>query len=159
MKNVVINSAALLCLAGGMAELAITPADAQQAGGTQIQQQSQHLDAATLIGNNHSSATTLTLTPPSGQYLYLTSVHIENCASATVTVAVPTSVISTGFSTSGSPSFEIQSGTTSGLCSESNIIWPQALKSQNAGTNVTFVTPAFATNQIINFEVSYYFSP
>lgn len=124
---------------------------------TRVQQSSQRLDAALAAQHSHTSAATLTLAAPPGQYVYITGLDISNCEGATtVTVAAPTYITTTGIS--GSPQYQVGSGpgTAPGVCSPTPPIdFATPLKSQTAGTNVTFVLPTFITNQTISLNVYY----
>lgn len=123
-----------------------------------VQAQPSHLDAAQLVASSATTATTLTLTPPAGQSVYVTNIEITNCASATaVTAAAPTTVSTTNL---GGAAWTLGSGVTAGLCQPSPINgpFPLALKSATPGVAVTIVLPTFATNQIIRVSAYYYFA-
>ena len=133
---------------------------AQQTGGTQTAQQATHYDAATNAQHTHTTATTITITPPGGQYVYVTALDISDCATGTaVTAAAPTYITTTGLN--GTPQYQIGSGVTAGLCQPVPV--PAfnlgGFKSSAPGSNVTFVLPTFATNQVISFNVYYYYAP
>lgn len=124
---------------------------------TSTQQTAQHLDAAQLVATSNTSAQTITITPPAGQYVYITEVDISNCAGASaVTAAAPTSITTTQLN---GLTFQVGSGTTAGACQPNDPhFYGNGLKSAAAGTAVTFVLPTFATNQTIRVNVHYYFS-
>lgn len=133
---------------------------AQQIGGTQTAQQAQHYDAATNVSYSRTSAATITITPPGGQFVYITALDISNCAGASaVTAAAPTYITTTNIS--GNPQYQLGSGVTAGLCT--TVALPAfnvgGLKSAAAGTAVTFVLPTFATNQTASVNVYYYYAP
>ena len=126
---------------------------------TATQQSATHADAAQLVQTSATSAATLTLTPPSGQSVYVTGIEITNCAgSSAVTAAAVTSVTTTNL---GGAAWTVGSGVAAGLCQPS----PSAgtfgipLKAAAPGTAVTVVLPTFATNQIVRVSVYYYFAP
>lgn len=126
-----------------------------------VQQNSQRLDAASLAATNATSAATLTLTPPAGQYVYVTAVEITNCASAgAVTAAAVTTLTTTGFNgVASGPIWTLASGLGQGTCVPEIIVtFPSGLKSATPGTAVTFVQPTWATNQVVRLNVYYYFS-
>ena len=125
---------------------------------TATQQSATHPDAAQLVQTTVTSAATLTLTPPSGQSVYVTAVDISNCAGASaVTAAAPTSVTTTNL---GGATWQVGSGVTAGLCTLSATgVFALPLKSAAPGTAVTFVEPTFATNQTVRLTVYYYFAP
>lgn len=149
----------LLGLVFALALLA-TPVRAQSTGdttATRVQQSAQRLDAAVQVQHSHTSAATLTLTVPGDQFVYITAIDISNCeGGTTVAVANPTYITSTGIN--GSPQYQIGSGpgTAPGVCSPMPIMnFSTPLRSQTAGTNVTFVLPTFATNQTVSVNVYY----
>lgn len=134
--------------------LAPVLAQAQSIVGTQ--QQPTHLDAASTLGTSAASAATITITPPAGQYVYITNVEITNCAGGTaVTAAAPTSVTTTNL---GGAAWTVGSGVTAGLCQPSpvNGPLPTALKAAAPGV-VTIVLPTFATNQTVRVSAYGYF--
>jgi len=118
-------------------------------------------DAATAAAHSHTSAATITISPgPAGsltQSVYVTGIDISNCQSTTgVTAAAPTYITTTGIN--GSPQYQLGSGpaTSPGLCQPVSVInFTAPLKSQTPGTNVTFVLPTFATNQVISVNIYY----
>ena len=130
-----------------------------QVPGTLTQQSPERLDAVTQVGTSVTSAATITIAVPSGQYAYITNVEITNCAgSAAVTAAAVTSVTTTNLR---GATWTVGSGATAGLCQPSpgNTSFPLGLKSAAPGTDVTVVLPTFATNQSIRVSVYYYVAP
>lgn len=127
------------------------------AGQAATQAVPQHLDAAQFYATTVTTATTLTLTPAAGQSVYLTSVHISNCAgSSAVTAAAPTSITSTNLN---GLTYQMGSGVTAGVCiQESTDLWPNGFKAAAPGA-VTIVMPTFAANQTIRVGVSWYSAP
>lgn len=145
-------------VAGIVAMLGV--ANAQSSPGTTTTQTAYHADACTAAGQSHSSAATITITPPGGSYVYICGVDIENCAGASaVTAAAETFVTTTNLT--GSPQWMIGSGTTAGACQPPAhySFAPGSVKSAQIGTAVTFVLPTFATNQTVNVNVWYYTNP
>ena len=130
---------------------------AQSSVATRVQQDSQILQAATAVGTSVTSASTITITPPAGQFVYVQEVDVANCAGGTaVTAAAPTTITTTNLT--GSPAFTVGSGVTAGLCQPfPTVVYPNGLKSSSPGTNVTFVLPTFATNQTVRVNVAYSF--
>lgn len=126
------------------------------AGSTLVSQTSTVLDAATAVGHSHATGVTITITVPAGQFAYITGWDASDCATGTaVGAAAPTYITTTGIA--GSPQIQIGSGVTAGLCQPTySVGLAKPLKSQTAGTNVTFVMPTFATNQVVSFNVYYY---
>lgn len=125
---------------------------------TRVQHSSQHLDWAQAAGHSHTTAATITLTPGTGQYVYVTGLDISNCeGSTTVTVANPTYITTTNLT--GSPQYQIGSGpgTAPGVCSPaSSFAFSTPLRSTTAGTAVTFILPTFITNQTVSVNVYFY---
>jgi hypothetical protein len=155
IRKVVVLALALMLLVGTFGYL-----HAQSTGdvsATKVQQSQQRLDAALQVQHSHTSAATLTLTAPGGQFIYLTGLDISNCeGGTTVTVANPTYITTTGLN--GSPQYQVGSGpgTGPGVCSPmSTVNFATPLKSQTAGTSVTFVLPTFITNQTVSLNVYY----
>jgi hypothetical protein len=129
--------------------------------GASIQVSGSRNDAATAVGHSHSSAATITLTPTTGQYIYVTGLDISNCETGTtVAVAAPTYVTTTNIT--GAPQYQVGSGpgTSPGVCSPVSVIgFTTPLRSTAVTTAVTFVLPTFITNQIVSVNVYYYSAP
>lgn len=123
-----------------------------------VQQSATKLDSAVLVSTSNTSAATITITPPAGQYVYITALDISNCAGTAVTAAAPTSLTSTNL---GGATWMIGSGSTTGLCQPSPAAgsYPNPLKSGAAGTAVTLVLPTFVTNQVVRVSAYYYTAP
>lgn len=132
---------------------------AQSVPGTLTQQAPTLLDACTSAATSATSGGTITITPPGGQSVYICSVMIDNCAGpAAVTPTNPASMTTTNIT--GSPKWFMGTGVTAGLCQpQGQTIFPRPLKSAVPGTPVTFVLPAFATNQVLSVNVFYYTAP
>lgn len=148
---------ALLILVGLVVLAA--PARAQSA-----QVPSWHADAATLTQHSHTTSATITLTAAGGGcgscFVYIVGLDIQNCQGTAVTPAAPTFITTTGLGTVGStsPQYMLASGAASaGSCVPVQVnLPPGGLRSAVAGTNVTFVLPAFVTNQVVSVNVLYY---
>ena len=136
-----------------------TSAFAQSVPGTLTQQSPTKLDAAGLVSTSATSAATITITPPASQNVYITNVEIANCAGAAAVVAAAVTTIST--TNLNGAAWTVGSGVAAGLCqpSPANTSFPLALKSATPGTAVTFVLPAFATNQTLRVSAYYYYAP
>lgn len=150
--------AILLAFSPGLVLLSPTPAIGQAS----VQQSAARLDASTLYTTSTTSAATITITPPAAQFIYVTGVEITNCAgSAAVTAAAVTTVTTTGLGSGTTPVWTVGSGATAGLCQPSpvNASFSSPMKSNTAGSNVTFVLPTFATNQTLRVSVIYYTAP
>jgi hypothetical protein len=132
------------------------PASAGTATGT-----ASRSDAATAAGHSHTTSATITLTPTVGQYVYLTGLDISNCQTTTgVTPAAPTYITTTNIT--GSPQYQLGSGLSlaAGGCNPvSEIQFSTPVRSTAVTTAVTFVLPAFATNQVVSVNVYWYSAP
>lgn len=139
-----------------IAGLSVSPALAQNSDGQRVQDSKTHLDAATQFGTSATSAATVTLTPNGGEYVYISTISLSNCAgSAAVTAAAVTTLTTTNLS--GSPAWTVGSGVAAGLCQPVIVeSFPNGFRSQTPGTAVTFVLPTFATNQTLRLNVSWY---
>jgi hypothetical protein len=147
MKNL-ISALVVACA------LIAAPAFAQQA----TQQSATRADAANLVQTSATSAATITITPPSGQYVYLTGLDITNCAGSSAVSAAAVTTIST--TNLGGVAWTIGSGVAAGLCQPAPTgPFSLPLKSTTAGSAATIVLPTFATNQTIRVNAYYYFAP
>jgi len=128
-------------------------------GPTNVQRVAQRLDAGLMTATSATSAATLTLTPLAGQYVYLYSMYVTNCAGGTaVTAAATTSITTTNLP--GLPSWLMGSGVAAGSCVQRlTMNYPNGFKSSVAGTAVTIVLPTFATNQTIRAFAVYTSAP
>lgn len=126
------------------------------AGATPVTQTTTLLTAAQAVAHSHATGVTLTITVPAGMFAYITGLDISDCEGTALTAAAPTYITTTGIN--GSPQYQIGSGpAVAGTCSPTIAgIGTQPLKSQTAGTNVTFVLPTFVTNQVVSLNVYYY---
>jgi hypothetical protein len=127
-----------------------------------VQQSATRLDATTQFATVVASATTLTITPPAGQFVYITGIEASNTQSGTVvTAAAQTTVTSTGLGGGITPVWTFASGgagaAAGGVSQLLNVPLATPIKSNTAGAAVTFVNPTFATNQTIRFNVYFYY--
>lgn len=112
---------------------------------------------ATGAGN---TAVTATLTPPSGQYVYLCSIDIVETANATVTVGAGPAPV---FTTTNLPTNLVWWGDNSALAQGimKNVITlpfgPVPLKSATAGTAFTIVTSGGQSTQSVRINVTAFF--
>lgn len=114
-------------------------------------------DAAITVVHSHTSGATLTLNAAdSNSFVYIIGLDISNCATGSaVTAAAPTYITTTNIS--GAPQYQLGSGSTAGACTPAPPTeFASPLRSQTAGTAVTFVLPAFATNQVVSVNIYYY---
>jgi hypothetical protein len=112
-----------------------------------------------MAASSHATGATITLTPLGSQSIYVYEIDILNCAgSSAVSAAAQTAVTTTNLT--GSPQWQMGSGTTAGACVQNLVIsYPTGLKSTVPGTVVTIVLPTFATNQTIGVNVAYSSAP
>lgn len=143
----------------GLLGLALTTAALAQVGqGTQTWWNASRSDVATQVSTTATSATTLTLTPQNGQYVYVTSIRYTNCAGASaVTAASVTTVTTTNL---GGVTLQMGSGVAAGLCVQDGVdnFSGAGLRAAAPGP-VTVVTPTYATNQTIRVAVYWYSAP
>ena len=155
-SRLLLNVAVLLLAAGLIFQpLVRAQQQSENPGATPV---SSYGPPCSISQNTHSSATTLTITPPGGQYVYICEIDVVNCQGSAVTAAAPTYLTTTGIN--GTPQWPIGSGpATAGTCSQSfSVSYPNGgLRSATAGANVTVVTPTFVTNQVVGVNVVYRF--
>lgn len=103
---------------------------------------------------------TVTITPPSGQYFYLTNLEYATCSNGTATPAV----INQTFTQTGFTALPInnvsQPTSTLNTCAQvvsKTYAWP--VKSATAGGVVTFVSPAANTNTAFTLHAFGFFAP
>ncbi len=149
LRKILLGSAAAIALLGAPVAMAEFP-------GTSITQTATHLDAAQgwwgsaagATSCNAESATsptdTITITPPAGQYVYLTQFFFQHSTDATGATEVPT-ISTTNISTSGGVAAFLSAASTlatTGYHVETAIPFPNGLKSAAPGVAVTFVPSA-----------------
>jgi len=144
--------------------------DAQQAQGTIVTQSASRADAASfIIGNSRTSCTTsqdsvanltVTITPPAGNYVYLTGVYFEVAPNAT---AATSNTLWTSSNLTGSPQW--LTGVTAAAAANPsapyfiNEVYPTALRSTVAGTAVTIVPSATTASTFICVHAVGYYNP
>lgn len=160
MRNFLFALAALAALCG--------PASAQ----VTVQTSPTRPDAATLVSStapavNATQATgTVTITPPSGQYVYFTGIYVAACGDGTAS----TSSIQQNFTTTNLSSLTIETSmlayaaTTAianniSSCDRVSLPFATPLRSAAAGTAVTIVPPAQAAHMSFPIIATYYFAP
>ena len=100
---------------------------------------------------------TATCTPPAGQYVYITGVSFDVCTNATGTVVNQGSFTSTNLT--GAPLWSFSIAATAEICQHWGDDPVTPLKSTAAGTPVTIVSPAAATNNSYVQRVYAYYAP
>ena len=142
MRNLLFAAVAALALSANVASAQIA-----------ITQTAQRADAATFFQSQSNGATscntvsetaaqdTITITPPAGQYVYITELYVENTTDATG--VTQTETVSTT-NIAGGPIFNVGSAltTTQGVAPPQVIVFNPPLKSAAAGVAVTFVPSA-----------------
>lgn len=156
MRKILLSLAFLLGLA--------SVASAQQT----IQQVPQDLTAAqwAVVGTNFNTVntqSTATITPPAGLFVYITAMYLTACQDATGVASANTSFTTTGLGSgaTAAPQFAYGAPLTVDSCiSQPGLInFAKPLKSANAGTNVTVVSPSAATHTGFGIVVFGYFAP
>lgn len=144
---------ALLLLA-----LGATSAQAQSAAPTLVQQSPTMLNActsanATAAVNNQ---VTLTITPPSGQYVYLCGWDVTVSQNGTATANTNQSFTSTNI---GGWAWKYSLAATANLALPQAFFLPFPVKAAQPGTAVTIVSPSALANTAFNINAYYYFGP
>lgn len=144
--------------------------NADQASQISVTHTATHLDAASIWTGQANGATscnavsqtsasdTITLSPPGGQFAYLTEFFLQHSTDATGATEVPT-IAMTNIATGGFPAFLSAASTlaTTGYHVETAIPFPNGLHSAAAGTAVTFVPSAtLSAHTIMCNSVTWY---
>lgn len=145
-------------------------------GQAAVQQSVERFDVNTNVGFTQAAAgsqSVLTITPPGGQYVYLTGISIDACVNNTGgTVVTNQSVTATGII--GAPGWQFSNPGTANTCAQgSNGVGPVGygypantvsdkfttpLRSSVPGTAVVFTSPTTA-NVAYAIRAYYYFAP
>ncbi len=169
MKQALLGGAAAVALGVG---LLASPAavDAQSAAGVTVTQSGAKADAATFFAAPAATSCTtvaatvanltITVTPPAGQYVYLTGFFLEVLANAT---AASSATIWTSTNLTGSPVWlaNVTASAASVPTYEYSLaeVYPTALKSTVAGTPVTILPTATSASAFQCAKVVGYFNP
>jgi hypothetical protein len=165
MRRLLLALVALLALEGWY-----DIAHAQQIG---VQQTATRFDAGTNVGFTQAavgSSSVVTITPPGGQYVYLTGIGIDVCQNGTGAAITNLNVTSTGIV--GTPSWSFSSPSALNTCavgSNSGGVGLQngttvketfavPLRSSAPGTNVVLTSPTTAQVQY-TIRAYYYVGP
>lgn len=138
--------------------LFLTVMNGQQTGGTQTAQQSQHFDAAIQCASLDAASGSATLTPPSGQSVYLVSIEANVGGTATVSAVAPIKATSSGLS--GAPTFGLFRADAMTVGQVGNplvVIFPNGLKG-NQSTAVS-VTGGAVANLVWHITICGYTAP
>ena len=168
-KQTLLGGTALAgaALLGGMGS-----AEAQQAPGTYTTQTSYRADAAQFVqmiaggrttcttSQDTTANTTITITPPAGNYVYLTGLSIDVFPNATASTSA-TTWSSTNLT--GSPLWLVSTTTAAAANPSSPFFlhesYPTALRSTAPGTAVTIVPGASTASAFICARAFGYYSP
>jgi hypothetical protein len=138
---------------------------AQQAGSTTVQQSPSRLDACQGVAYATGAVNTqitATIPVPAGNYAYICSIQADVCNSNTASTAIANSNF-TSTNLPSNPTWQISLATTANLCMNPGAIRETfngpPLKSSNAGTNVTIVSPAGVSQTAYTIRVTYYLAP
>ena len=151
----------ILLFAAAVAFAPMAASAQQNAAGTPVTLTGARGDPGVNIATTATSATTLTLTPAVGEYVYVYSVPVSNCAGASaVTAAAVTTITTTAIGGGTTPAWTLGSGVAAGLCTQVfTDTYPTGLKGNVVGTAVTFITPTYATNQTVRLVVVWRSAP
>ena len=106
--------------------------------------------------NAVNTQTTLTLTPPNGQYVYLCGLDVIASEDATSTIQTQAKWTSTNI---GGWSFTFSMPAPANLNTAQAFNWSIPVKASAAGTAVTIVSPAAAAHVAYSVNAYYYFAP
>jgi hypothetical protein len=164
-RDALLGGAAAIALGAG---LLVPQAGAQ----VQIQQTGTKADAATFFSQSAGGRTTcsttqdtvanetITITPPAGNYVYLTGVYIEVAANAT---AASSATLWTSTNLTGSPTWLANVTASSASVPSGEYVisemYPTGLRSQVAGTAVTILPTATSASTFQCAHAVGYFSP
>lgn len=159
----------VLTLAGA---LAVCAGAAHAQISTQVTQTGTRLDAATglagPLGTTTSCSTvnttvannTVTITPPAGQYVYITGFYLDITSNATGSTTVATGSFT---NVTGSPVWSLATLAVATASGDQNRqiseVYATPLKSTTPGTAVTWLPSAQVANQIYCPRVAYYVAP
>lgn len=170
-REVLLGGVAAVALGAGLLSVP-EEAKAQQAPGTIVSQSAYKADAATfaqmVAGGRTTCSTsqdtvanlTITVTPPAGNFVYLTGVFIDGLANATgaTSTTVWSSTNLTGSPAWLTPTTASASANPTGFMSKAEI-YPTAMKSTVAGTAVTILPQATTASAFLCAKAVGYFSP
>ena len=152
----VLVAGTLLGLAGGtLAQSAPLP----------VQQTGQLLDAGTAVAvsanyNTVNQQGVATVTPPAGQYVYITRIELEAINDGTGTAVVIVNFTSTGLGSgaTASPQWGLSTAATADANIFRDINFSTPLKSAIAGQNVTITSPSTELHTGFGIKIYYYLS-
>lgn len=167
-KKVLLGGSALVGVGLlSMGERAL--AGATDGASTSTTQSAYHPDASTVLGANtqtqctttqsSTANLTLTITPPAGNYVYITGVYIQTASNGTGSTASTTAWTSVGLQ--NTPSWLVTAGGTSPIMNGgvAETYPPGGLKSTAPGAVVTLAPVATLASAFTCAKVTGYFSP
>lgn len=170
-KEFLLGGAAAVALLG-VGLLAPSVANAQTAQGTITTQSGYKADAATFFvqqtGGRTSCSTsqdtvanmTITITPPAGQYVYLTGLYITGQGNAT---GASSTTVWSSTNLTGSPAwvtpFIASAAANPTVVASVNEVYPTAIRSTVAGTAVTILPQATTASAFLCAHAVGYFNP
>jgi hypothetical protein len=140
---------------------------AQQNTAPTVQQIGTRLDAltSTAVSTNYNTVNTqavATVTPPAGQYAYITRIELEAIQDGTSTACVNCAFTSSGLGSGATASpqwgFSIAATADAVVFRDVNF-GASPLRSAAPGTNVTITSPTAKTDLAFGIKVYYYTSP
>ncbi len=168
MRQALLGGASAIALGVGLLA-APSVVDAQSAAGVVVTQSGQKADSATFFAAPAATSCTtvaatvanltITVTPPAGQYVYLTGVFIEVLSNAT---AASSATIWTSTNLTGNPVWlaNVTASSASVPTFEWQVaeVYPTALRSTVAGTPVTILPTATSASTFQCAKVVGYFN-
>lgn len=150
-------SLALVCTVLALVALVVAPAWAQGPASVQQSPTMLHACSTTTATAAVNNTATVTLTPPNGQFVYLCGLDITISQDATGGVASTNlTVTSTNF---GGWLWKFSNaGTASTTHEQSFFFGSNVVKAAQAGTAVTFVSPAINLHAAYSITAYYYFA-
>jgi hypothetical protein len=138
--------------------LAGAPTQAQQNGASRVQQDATMLNACSPTNQTAAVNTqvTVTLTPPSGQSVYICGVDLTASQNGTATANTNSTFTSTNL---GGWLWKYSIAATANLAISQAFYFSQPMKSVIPGTAVTIVSPAALAQTAFSINVYYYFAP
>lgn len=170
IREKLLGGVAAVAMGAGL--LAAPPVLAQSAQGTIVTQSASKADAATfaqmVTGGRTTCSTsqdtvanlTITITPPAGNYVYLTGVYFQGLANAT---GATSTTVWSSTNLTGSPAW-ITPTTASAAANPTSLmqvaeVYPTALRSTVAGTAVTILPQATTASAFLCAKAVGYFNP
>lgn len=151
MRKIILAALSLLALTGGAFAQAVS-----------TQQSASRVEAATAVAFAQAavgSQSTATIAVPAGMFAYITGISADTCFDATgATAGVNVNYTSTNIQST--PSWSLSYVGTANTCNPPLREWFSVpLKSAQAGTNVTIVSPAGNAHAQFTIRVYYYLAP